>query len=120
MTTPGGGMRLGIVVRESQDDAWLAAYQRLPLNRADRMLRTMARTAADVRWLAGLGAEDGPCWTGPDGRPYLVGDHATVAAEIARYIDAGCRTFILDGAAHADLVAIFARVSRMVTSERVR
>ena len=98
MSPPDGVRRLGIVVREWEDDAWLAAYQRFPLNRAGRMVRTLARTAADVRWLAGLSDEDGPYWTGPDGCPWLVGDHATVAAEIARHIDAGCRTFLLDGA----------------------
>ena len=88
MSTP--VVRLRLVVRESEDEAWLAAYQRLPLNRADRMLRTMARTAADVRWLAGLAPD--ACRLGP----HLVGDHETVAAEIAAYIRAGCRVVIVD------------------------
>jgi alkanesulfonate monooxygenase len=107
-----GIVRLGLVVRESEDEAWLAAYQRLPLNRADRMVRTLARTAADVRRLAGLDA--GAHRLGP----YLVGTPETVAAEIAAHVRAGCRAFIVD-ADWADVVALFARASTLATPERV-
>jgi len=107
MTTP--VVRLGLVVRDSEDEAWLAAYQRLPLNRADRMLRTMARTAADVRWLAGVDAG-----THRLGR-YLVGDPLIVAAELATYARAGCRVLIVD----ADCADAVALSSILATPERV-
>ncbi|MFC0541623.1 hypothetical protein [Kutzneria chonburiensis] len=107
MTAP--VVRLGLVVRGSEDEAWLAAYQRLPLNRADRMLRTMARTAADVRWLAGVDAR-----THRLGH-YLVGDPMIVARELAAYARAGCRVVIVD----ADCADAVVLSSILATPERV-
>ncbi|MFG2041330.1 LLM class flavin-dependent oxidoreductase [Dactylosporangium sp. NPDC048998] len=106
----GGGVRLGIVARDSDEDAWRVAHERFPATRAGRMLQKMARDATDSRWLAALsdadefpGGPGSPYWMGPFQQyatfcPYLVGTYDKVADEVARYIAAGCRTFIMDTA----------------------
>ncbi|HEY0494114.1 MAG TPA: hypothetical protein VGD48_00130 [Kutzneria sp.] len=110
--TTAGAVRLGLVVRESEDEAWLAAYQRLPLNRADRMVRTLARTAADVRSLAGLHPSAHRLG------PYLVGSLDTVAAELAAHLRAG-RPVFLFAADCPDPDALLTLASRLAAPERV-
>jgi alkanesulfonate monooxygenase len=102
------GMRIGIVTREDRDQAWRAAYERFPPDRKGQIAHRMAMQVSDSQWhrqlseLASKAAsEDNPYWLGPFENyktfcPYLVGDQARVSAELARYIDLGFRTFILD------------------------
>jgi alkanesulfonate monooxygenase len=106
----GGGVRLGIIVRDSDEQAWRVATERFPASRAGQMLQRMARRVSDSEWLTELstaeefpGGPDSPYWMGPFQNyasfcPYLVGNREKVADEVARYIDAGCRTFIMDTA----------------------
>ena len=106
----GHGVRLGIIARDCDEQAWAVANERFPASRAGQMRQRMARQASDSQWLSRLsaaeefpGGADSPYWMGPFRNyasfcPYLVGNREKVAAEVARYIDAGCRTFIMDTA----------------------
>ncbi|HTS75798.1 MAG TPA: LLM class flavin-dependent oxidoreductase [Bryobacteraceae bacterium] len=101
------GIRIGIVARESGEEAWRVAEDRFPEDRKGQLTRQLATKISDSTWhkrLAELGnSEAGPSayWLHPfenyqTNCPYLVGDYGIVAAEVARYISAGYRTFILD------------------------
>jgi alkanesulfonate monooxygenase len=101
------GIRIGIVARDSDDEAWRAARARFPEDRKGQLTRKMATKVSDSHWHKQLAdmedaAERGePYWMGPFNNyqamcPYLVGSHATVAAEIQKYASVGFRTFILD------------------------
>jgi alkanesulfonate monooxygenase len=103
------GIRIGIVARESDGEAWAAAHARFPVDRKGQLTRQLALKVSDSEWhrqIAGLGgnpgdAPDNPYWTLPfenyhTSCPYLVGSHERVADEIARYAGAGYRTIIVD------------------------
>jgi alkanesulfonate monooxygenase len=106
---PGGlGVRLGIVARESAEDAWKVARERFPEDRHGEVKHQLAMKVSDSHWHRDLGERDdgepdeaNPYWLGPfkQGQtfcPYLVGSHDRVGAELGRYIGAGFATFILD------------------------
>lgn len=123
----GGGVRIGIIARDSDQEAWTVARDRFPDTRAGRMLQRMARNASDSEWIARLSESEefpagagSPYWMGPFKTyatfcPYLVGSYDRVAAEVGRYLDLGCGTFILDTARaesdYADITEVFARVT---------
>jgi len=102
------GMRIGIIARESADEAWRIALERFPEERAGQMSHRLAMQVSDSHWHRQLsdldrpgGATEQTYWLGPFKNyktfcPYLVGDHDRVSAELGRYIDLGFRTFILD------------------------
>lgn len=103
------GVRVGIVARDTEDEAWRVALERFPEDRTGQITHKLAMKVSDSHWHEQLsqrvdGDHDGrrnPYWLGPFQNyktfcPYLVGDHATVAAHIARYHDLGATTFILD------------------------
>lgn len=100
------GVRVGIVARDSADEAWRVAHERFPADRKGELAHQLAMKTSDSVWhkqLSELGetAENNPYWLIPFQHyktfcPYLVGDYATVAAEVARYIALGFRTFIVD------------------------
>ena len=115
------GIRVGIVARDSDGDAWDVAERRFPADRRGQLTHELAMKVSDSHWhrqLSELGqqtreqeareqegrgqrGERSPYWLHPFENyktfcPYLVGSHATVAAEIADYLRAGFRTFILD------------------------
>jgi alkanesulfonate monooxygenase len=102
------GIRVGIIARESSDEAWEVAHQRFPEDRKGQLTRQLANKVSDSSWHKQLSemAEDtetahSPYWLVPFQNyktmcPYLVGSHAQVGDELARYIAAGYRTFILD------------------------
>jgi alkanesulfonate monooxygenase len=103
------GVRVGIVARDTEDEAWRVALERFPEDRTGQITHKLAMKVSDSHWHEQLsrrvdGSHDGkrnPYWLGPFQNyktfcPYLVGDHATVAAQIARYHDLGATTFILD------------------------
>jgi len=105
------GWRVGIVAREDDEEAWRVALERFPEDRSGKIAHGMAMKVSDSHWHrqlseVGDGAADpdadrSPYWLGPFQHyktfcPYLVGSHATVAAEIARYRRLGASTFILD------------------------
>jgi alkanesulfonate monooxygenase len=123
------GVRVGIVARSSEDEAWRVALERFPEERAGKIAHAVAMSVSDSHWHAQLskrveggdspdspdsgdssGSGNGeaasatgrdPYWLGPFQNyktfcPYLVGDYATVAGQIAHYQANGASTFILD------------------------
>jgi alkanesulfonate monooxygenase len=102
------GIRIGIVARDNGDDAWQAARQRFPEDRAGQLTHQLAMKVSDSVWhkrLSELGkhrvSEDNPYWLQPFENygtfcPYLVGSYDRVASEVARYTALGYETFILD------------------------
>jgi len=101
------GIRIGIVARSKDEDAWQVAEERFPEDRKGQLTRQLATKISDSTWhkrLAELGTSTngrGAYWLHPfenyqTNCPYLVGSYETVAAEVARYITGGYRTFILD------------------------
>ncbi len=124
----GVGVRIGVIARDTDEEAWRVAHERFPDTRAGRMLQRMARSTSDSHWVHRLsaadefpGGQDSPYWMGPFQTyatfcPYLVGTHEKVEAELARYLASGCHTFILDTAHHEDdyatTAAVFAAAER--------
>ncbi len=106
------GIRVGVIARETEEEAWQEAYRRFPGDRRGEILHGLAMKVSDSEWHRQLSkvAEDegdGPYWLFPFQSyktfcPYLVGSYARVAAELARYMDRGARTFILDVPLHPD------------------
>jgi alkanesulfonate monooxygenase len=104
----GVGVRVGVIARETADEAWRIARERFPEDRKGELKHQLAMKVSDSHWHRDLsGREEGgdaaasPYWLGPfqQGQtfcPYLVGDHGTVGAELGRYVEAGFETFILD------------------------
>ena len=104
----GVGVRVGVIARESAEEAWRVARERFPEDRRGELKHQLAMKVSDSHWHRELsGREEGgesdesPYWLGPfkHGQtfcPYLVGTHERVGAELARYVAAGFKTFILD------------------------
>jgi alkanesulfonate monooxygenase len=104
----GIGMRVGIIARDDDSQAWKVARARFPEDRKGQVTHALAMKVSDSHWhkqLSELGAEpasaENPYWLGPFENyktfcPYLVGSYSTVAIELARYIELGFETFILD------------------------
>lgn len=100
------GIRIGIIARDSEDEAWAIAHQRFPEDRKGQLTHQLAMKTSDSVWhkqLSALGESNGnnPYWLVPFQNyktfcPYLVGRYDRVAEEVARYIAAGFHTFILD------------------------
>jgi alkanesulfonate monooxygenase len=100
------GVRVGIIARADADEAWRVARERFPEDRKGELAHQMAMKVSDSVWhqqLSDLGktTENNPYWLTPFQHyktfcPYLVGNYATVAAEVARYIALGFQTFIVD------------------------
>jgi alkanesulfonate monooxygenase len=108
------GMRVGIVARESAEEAWRVAYERFPEDRAGQIAHRLAMQVSDSEWHRQLSeraheaaSADDPYWLGPFKNyktfcPYLVGDYRRVAEELGRYIELGFETYILDIPASAE------------------
>jgi alkanesulfonate monooxygenase len=100
------GVRVGIITREDEDEAWRIAHERFPQDRKGELTHQLAMKVSDSVWhkqLSDLGktVENNPYWLVPFQHyktfcPYLVGNYSKVATELARYIDLGFHTFILD------------------------
>ena len=102
------GIRVGIIARQDEEEAWAVAYERFPEDRKGQLTHQVAMKLSDSMWhrqlsdLAKVTAPGrDPYWLVPFQNyktfcPYLVGSYGAVSAEIARYILAGYRTFILD------------------------
>ena len=100
------GIRVGLIANRSEDEAWALARTRFPEDRKGQLAHQLAMKVSDSVWhgqLSGMteAAEGHPYWLVPFQNyktmcPYLVGSHERVGAELARYLSAGCRTFILD------------------------
>jgi alkanesulfonate monooxygenase len=102
----GLGIRVGIIAREDEAEAWDVAHERFPEDRRGQLTRQLASKVSDSVWhkqLSELEAapEKSVYWLVPFQNyktmcPYLVGSYEQVAAELARYFATGYRTVILD------------------------
>jgi alkanesulfonate monooxygenase len=102
------GARVGIIARGAEDEAWEIAEQRFPEDRKGQITHQLAMKVSDSFWHQQLSqtAKDtrtdrSPYWLRPFESyktfcPYLVGSYDQVAKELARYINLGYGTFILD------------------------
>jgi len=102
------GIRIGIIAREDADEAWRIAWHRFPGEQRGRLMHRLAMARSDSMWhqqLSQLGeasaADRSPYWLHPFENyktfcPYLVGTYEDVAETVARYLDSGFGTFILD------------------------
>lgn len=100
------GIRVGVISREGAEEAWEVARARFPEDRKGQLAHQLAMKVSDSVWHKqlsemGPGTEPSPYWLVPFHNyktmcPYLVGSHQQVADELAAYIAAGYRTFILD------------------------
>jgi alkanesulfonate monooxygenase len=118
----GFGMRLQIICREREDDAWAAA-RKLVDGASDRhmeIVRThFASSVANQRMLELARAESdrlGPnLWSGitkvrPGAGVAVVGDPEQCAATLQQFIDIGCHSFCLSGWLHDEEALRFGRL----------
>jgi alkanesulfonate monooxygenase len=108
------GIRIGIIARSEEAAAWSVARARFPEDRKGQLTHQLAMKVSDSSWhrqlseLGNAGSEaENPYWLVPFQNykamcPYLVGSYDRVADEVARYVDIGYRTFILEAPASAD------------------
>lgn len=106
--TIGSGVRVGVIARDTADEAWRVALERFPEDRKGQIAHGLAMKTSDSQWhkqLSELGekpvSEENPYWLGPFQNyktfcPYLVGTYERVGEELASYIGFGYKTFILD------------------------
>ena len=122
------GIRIGIIARAEDAEAWSVARARFPEDRKGQLTHQLAMKVSDSAWhrqLSELGEgaaeEENPYWLVPFQNyktfcPYLVGSHDRVADEVARYVRAGYSTFILDIPASAEemrhIGVVFERAAR--------
>lgn len=100
------GIRVGIIARKDEDDAWRVAEARFPEDRKGQIAHQLAMKVSDSVWhrqLSELGSAGSrsPYWLVPFKNyktfcPYLVGSYERVSCELAKYVAAGYDTFILD------------------------
>lgn len=104
------GIRLGIVARAKNEEAWAVANERFPETRRGRLQHTLAMKVSDSHWHHQLSKSDGrhasenpdqPYWLGPFQNyqtfcPYLVGSYEDVARALAAYLRKGFQSLILD------------------------
>jgi alkanesulfonate monooxygenase len=131
----GYGIRVGIVARETAEQAWCVAHARFPKDRSGQITHRLAVAVSDSQWHAQLSDErdpfvdlDGepdPYWLGPFQNyktfcPYLVGSYDRVARMLSHYMDLGTTTFILDVPPCEEELAhtavVFAKAQEMVTT----
>ncbi|HVV46435.1 MAG TPA: LLM class flavin-dependent oxidoreductase [Bryobacteraceae bacterium] len=111
----GRGLRIGIIARADEEEAWRVALDRFPEDRQGQITHKLALKVSDSVWhqrLAELGesaaqessvnmAGRNPYWLGPYENyktfcPYLVGNYESVAHALSGYLSAGYDSFILD------------------------
>jgi alkanesulfonate monooxygenase len=100
------GIRVGIIARQDEEEAWSVAYARFPEDRKGQLTRQVATKVSDSVWHKQLSdshetADRSLYWLRPFHNyktmcPYLVGSYDQVAQEMARYFSTGYRTVILD------------------------
>jgi len=97
-------IRVGIVTRADEDEAWRVARARFPEDRAGQIAHALAVRASDSVWhrkLSGPAGEATPYWLVPFHNyktfcPYLVGAYERVGGELGRHLRHGVNAFILD------------------------
>jgi len=108
------GIRIGVIARGSEAEAWNVAHQRFPPDRRGQVTHQLAMKVSDSVWhrqLSELGdtptGEHNPYWLVPFKNykalcPYLVGSYSRVAHSLAGYVSSGFETFVLDVPADPD------------------
>lgn len=108
------GIRIGVLARHNNENAWKEAHERFPATRAGEISHQLVKKTSDSEWHKKLsnqndnGNENGKhhatkpvYWLGPFEHyhtfcPYLVGSFDEVAKNISKYLEAGCKTCIID------------------------
>jgi len=102
------GIRVGVIARETNEQAWAVACERFPVDRKGQIAHQLAMKVSDSHWhkqISDLAKETASAqtvyWTWPFENyktfcPYLVGSYQDVSYELSRYLQLGYRTFILD------------------------
>lgn len=100
------GIRIGIIARETEAEAWQVAYAYFPEDRKGQLTQQLAMKVSDSVWhkqLANMGdgGPNNPYWLFPFQNyktfcPYLVGSYEQVSRELGGYLKSGIRTVILD------------------------
>src|SRR5256885_1275374 len=92
------GIRIGIITRPQETEAWTVARARYPEDRKGQLTHQLAMKVSDSSWhrqLSELGntrsAEENPYWLGPFQNyqalcPFFVGRYHPVAGQPARYV----------------------------------
>jgi len=128
----GFGMRLQVICRERESDAWAAA-ETLVKDASDRLKQDMqtlyVRSEANQR-VQQLAREYGDLimphlWTGitkvrPGAGIAVVGNPEQCAATLQQFIDAGCHSFCLSGYLHDEEAERFGRLIRPILAARNR
>ena len=125
------GIRVGVISRAQEDEAWTVAHSRFPIDRKGQLTHQLAMKTSDSAWHKQLSQvansveeRTSPYWLVPFENyktfcPYLVGSYERVAAELARYIERGYQTIILDIPPTQEelehIKMVFGRVGQMVT-----
>ncbi|MEX2347257.1 MAG: LLM class flavin-dependent oxidoreductase [Balneolaceae bacterium] len=102
------GIRIGVLARNSHNEAWDTARSRFPETREGALTHQLAKKTSDSSWHKKLSDQEEMVngkepvyWLGPFKNyntfcPYLVGSYEEVTTEISYYLSAGCNTCILD------------------------
>jgi alkanesulfonate monooxygenase len=102
------GIRLGIIARDTAEEAWREAHSRFPVDRDGEELLELAAETVESTWYRKLSADaieshapKGVYWLYPFRAyrtfcPYLVGTYADVSELLGRYLSLGADTVILD------------------------
>src|SRR6201997_1905318 len=128
----GFGMRLQIICREDEGEAWEAA-DRLVRHATERLKQERAtlynNSVANLR-VQQLAREHGDLllphlWTGitkvrPGAGIAVVGNPAQCAGTLQQFIDAGCHSFCLSGYLHDEEAERFGRLVRPILAENNR
>jgi alkanesulfonate monooxygenase len=123
------GIRVGVIARASEEEAWALAESRFPPDRKGQLTHQLAMKTSDSEWHKQLSAMAGetrakstPYWLWPFENyrtfcPYLVGSYDRVAAELAKYIENGFLTFLIDIPSTKDELqhvnTVFSRASQL-------
>ncbi len=109
----GYGVHIGIITDRDEARAWSIAQKRFPDDRKGPLAHPFFTKVSDSRWpqqrpdLADSQGRSDSYWLAPLRShqatcPYLVGSYDQIAAELARYLDEGCTTFILEEPANEE------------------
>lgn len=120
------GIRIGVLARHNHENAWKEAHERFPATRSGELSHQLVKRTSDSEWHKKLSNQNGNgvkngdstgngsangagkapdsesvYWLGPFEYyhtfcPYLIGSYDEVAQTISKYLDAGCKTCIID------------------------
>jgi alkanesulfonate monooxygenase len=126
------GVRVGIIARETNQEAWAVAYERFPADRKGQIAHQLAMKISDSQWhkqISNLAKESESTqsvyWTWPFENyrtfcPYLVGSYQDVSEELSGYLQLGYRTFILDIPPNREELRHAQAVFQMASEQTIR